>query len=150
MLLLSLDPLDTRNRAPPPPTTSIIRTTQRLRQWILTIFCTSGLEKLFFWYAVVLDLKPMYSCGLKLIALVLYYITQWSWTLLEKPPVMQLLKNFPIFYGTRRFITVFTRALHWSLSSAKSCFILWNYFDSCKPFLLSLIFSLYFWNNWYI
>jgi hypothetical protein len=31
-------------------------------------------------------------------------------SLLEKPTVAQLLKNFPIFYGTRRFITVFTRA----------------------------------------
>jgi hypothetical protein len=36
--------------------------------------------------------------------------------LLEKPTVMQLLKNFPTFYGTGRFNTVFTRALHWSLS----------------------------------
>jgi hypothetical protein len=34
----------------------------------------------------------------------------------EKPPIVQLLKNFPAFYGTRRFITMFTRALHWSLS----------------------------------
>jgi hypothetical protein len=34
-----------------------------------------------------------------------------SWVLLEKPPVVQLLKNFPKFYGTRRFITVFTRSL---------------------------------------
>jgi hypothetical protein len=32
--------------------------------------------------------------------------------LLEKPAIVQLLKNFPEFYGTRRFITVFTRALH--------------------------------------
>jgi hypothetical protein len=32
--------------------------------------------------------------------------TPWSQVLLEKPPVAQLLKNFPIFYGTRRFITV--------------------------------------------
>jgi hypothetical protein len=39
-----------------------------------------------------------------------------SSALLEKPPVAQLLKNFPIFYGSRRFITVFTIALHWSLS----------------------------------
>jgi hypothetical protein len=39
-----------------------------------------------------------------------------SWVLLEEPPIVQLLKNFPIFYGTRRFINVFTRALHWSLS----------------------------------
>jgi hypothetical protein len=43
-----------------------------------------------------------------------------SWALLEKPPVVQPLKNFPTFYGTRRFITVFTRALHWSLSWARS------------------------------
>jgi hypothetical protein len=40
----------------------------------------------------------------------------WSRALLEKPPVVQLFKNFPAFYGIGRFITVFTRALHWSLS----------------------------------
>jgi hypothetical protein len=34
----------------------------------------------------------------------------------EKLPVVQLLKNFPAFYGTRRFITVFTKALRWSIS----------------------------------
>jgi hypothetical protein len=39
----------------------------------------------------------------------------WSWALLEKPPVVQLLKNFPKFYGIRRFITLLTRAFHWSL-----------------------------------
>jgi hypothetical protein len=42
-----------------------------------------------------------------------------SWALLEKPPIVQLLMNFPAFYGTRRFITVFTRAHHWSLSWAR-------------------------------
>jgi hypothetical protein len=40
----------------------------------------------------------------------------WSWALLEKPPIVQLLKDFPAFYESRRFITVFTRAFHWSLS----------------------------------
>jgi len=30
--------------------------------------------------------------------------------------VTQLVKKFPALYGTRRFITVFTRARHWSLS----------------------------------
>jgi hypothetical protein len=44
----------------------------------------------------------------------------WSWALLEKLPIVQPLKNFPAFYGTRRFITVFTTALHWSLSWARS------------------------------
>jgi hypothetical protein len=38
-----------------------------------------------------------------------------SWALLEEPPIVQPLKNFPAFYGTRRFNTVFTRALHWFL-----------------------------------
>jgi hypothetical protein len=38
----------------------------------------------------------------------------------EKPPKVQPLKNFPGFYGTRRFITVSTRALHWSIFSATS------------------------------
>jgi hypothetical protein len=33
----------------------------------------------------------------------------------EKPPIEVLLKKFPTFYGTRRFITVFTRVLHWAL-----------------------------------
>jgi hypothetical protein len=44
----------------------------------------------------------------------------WSWALLEKLKIVQLLKNFPAFYGTRRFITAFTTALHWSLSWARS------------------------------
>jgi hypothetical protein len=43
-----------------------------------------------------------------------------SWALLEQPPTVQPLKNFPAFYGTRKFITVFTRALHWSIFWARS------------------------------
>jgi hypothetical protein len=39
--------------------------------------------------------------------------------LLEKPPVLQLPKNFPKFCETRRFIKVFTTALHWFLSRAR-------------------------------
>jgi hypothetical protein len=35
-----------------------------------------------------------------------------SSALLDKLPNVQLLKNFPEFYGIRRFITVFTRVLH--------------------------------------
>jgi hypothetical protein len=38
----------------------------------------------------------------------------------EKLPIVQPLKNFSAFYGTRRFITAFTRALHWSLSWVRS------------------------------
>jgi hypothetical protein len=46
-----------------------------------------------------------------------YYLLTYlrSWALLEKLPIVQLLKNFPAFYGTQRFSTVFTRSLHGSL-----------------------------------
>jgi hypothetical protein len=37
-----------------------------------------------------------------------------------RPPVAQLLNNLPTFYGTRRFIVAFTKALHWSITSARS------------------------------
>jgi hypothetical protein len=43
-------------------------------------------------------------------------IYRWRWVHLEKPPITQLLKNLSPFYGTQRFITMFKRALHWSLS----------------------------------
>jgi hypothetical protein len=44
-----------------------------------------------------------------------HYTHSWSSALLERPPIVQPLKNFPGFYGIQRFITMFTRALHWSL-----------------------------------
>jgi hypothetical protein len=47
-------------------------------------------------------------------------LTSWTWVLLEKLPVVQLIKNLPTFYGTRMFITVFTQVLHWSLSWART------------------------------
>jgi hypothetical protein len=52
--------------------------------------------------------------------LLTHYHHSWSWALLEKLPIAQILKNFSAFYGTRRFTTPFTRALHWSLSWARS------------------------------
>jgi hypothetical protein len=39
------------------------------------------------WLAMIIDLTP------------------YSWALLEKPPVAQLIKNFPTIHGTRGFIT---------------------------------------------
>jgi hypothetical protein len=44
------------------------------------------------------------------------WLTACSWVHLERSPVLQLLKNFPAFSGTQRFISTFTRALHLSLS----------------------------------
>jgi hypothetical protein len=66
-----------------------------------------------------LNLNKLWPCNLP--SILTYLLTySWSWALLEELPILQLLKNFPAFYGTRRFITVFTRALHWSLSWARS------------------------------
>ena len=49
-----------------------------------------------------------------------YLLTPWSRVLLEKLTGFQPVKKFPAFYGTRRFITAFTRAHHLSLSWASS------------------------------
>jgi hypothetical protein len=69
-------------------------------------------------------LKPLWvTCSVAPTLPVIHSLTlthSWNWALLEKLPIVQLLKNFPAFYGTRTFITVFTRALHWSLSWARS------------------------------
>ena len=52
--------------------------------------------------------------------LITYLLTPWSRVLPEKLNGFQLVKKFPAFYGTRRFITVFTTARHLSLSWATS------------------------------
>jgi hypothetical protein len=57
--------------------------------------------------------------------------TVWRWGLLVKPPVAQPLKDFPIIYETWRFITVFTRDSHWSLSWAR-------WIQSVPPYPISL------------
>jgi hypothetical protein len=46
-------------------------------------------------------------------------LTLWSWALLERPPVVQPLRSFLAFYGTRKFITESTRALQLHLSRAR-------------------------------
>ena len=47
-----------------------------------------------------------------------YLLTPWCRVLLEKLAGLQLVKKFPAFYGTRRFITAFTSFRHPSLSWA--------------------------------
>ena len=49
-------------------------------------------------------------------AILTYLLTPWSRVLLEKLTGFQLVKKFPAFYGTRKFITAFTNAHHLSLS----------------------------------
>jgi len=50
---------------------------------------------------------------------VAHFLTPWS-RVLKKLRSSQLVKKFPTFYGTRRFITAFTSARHLSLSRASS------------------------------
>jgi hypothetical protein len=49
----------------------------------------------------------------------IYLLTPWSRVLPEKLKRPELLKQFPAFYTTRRFITVFTRVRHLSISWAR-------------------------------
>ena len=49
------------------------------------------------------------------IPLLTYLLTAWCRVLLEKLTGLQLIKKFPAFYGTRRFITALTRVRHLSL-----------------------------------
>jgi len=47
-----------------------------------------------------------------------YLLTPWCRILLDKLTGLQLVKKFPAFYGTRRFITALTSVRHLSLSWA--------------------------------
>ena len=47
-----------------------------------------------------------------------YLLTPWCRILLEKLTGLQLVKKFPSFHGTRKFITALTSVRHLSLSSA--------------------------------
>jgi hypothetical protein len=49
-----------------------------------------------------------------------YVTTDWLDSILEKPPVAQLLTKSPPFYATRKFIAVLITACHLSLSWAKA------------------------------
>ena len=57
---------------------------------------------------------------LLLFLLITYFLTPWSRVLLVKLIGSQLVKEFPVFYGTRRFSAAFTSARHMSLSWARS------------------------------
>jgi hypothetical protein len=50
---------------------------------------------------------------------IIKWLTPWIRVVLENLIVTDLVKKLPTFYGNRRFITVFTRARHWSLFWAR-------------------------------
>jgi len=59
-----------------------------------------------------------YPCTYLLAYLLTYLLTPWCRVLLEKLTGLQLVKKFPSFHGTRRFITALTSVRHLSLSWA--------------------------------
>jgi hypothetical protein len=76
--------------------------------WCLSHFTKNS------WYSTVKMLaKP--RKGEDITEILTKQLTPWS-RVLEKLTVTQLVKKFPTFYGTQMFITVSTRAYHWSLS----------------------------------
>ena len=65
-----------------------------------------------------------------------YLLTPWCRVLLKKLTGLQLVKKFPAFYGTRRFITAFTSFRHPSLSWASQIQSPYPQPTSCRSILI--------------
>ena len=73
--------------------------------------------------------------------LLLYYLitsllTPWCRVLLEKLTGLQLVKKFPTFHGTRRFITALTSVRHLSLSWASPIQLIYPHPTSWRSILI--------------
>jgi len=66
----------------------------------------------------ILRLSPISGIHQKATESTTYLLTPWFRVLLEKLTGLQLVKKFPAFHGTRRFITALTSVRHMSLSWA--------------------------------
>ena len=65
-----------------------------------------------------------------------YLLTPWCRVLLEKLTGLQLVKKFPAFHGTRRFITALTSVRHLSLSWANPIQSTDPHPTSCRSILI--------------
>ena len=65
-----------------------------------------------------------------------YLHTPWCRVLLEKLTGLQLLKKFPAFHGTRKFITALTSVRHLSLSWASPIQSIYPHPTSWRSFLI--------------
>ena len=74
--------------------------------------------------------------GIHLPYLLTYLLTAWCKVLLEKLTGLQLVKKFPAFYGTRRFITALTSVRHLSLSWANPIQSIYPHPTSCRSILI--------------
>jgi hypothetical protein len=70
-----------------------------------------------------------------LIYLLTFFLTPRSRVILEKPTVLKLVKKYRIFYGTRKFITLFISASHLFLSWASSIQSIPPHFTSWRSIL---------------
>ena len=66
-----------------------------------------------------------------------YLLTPWCRVLLEKLTGLQLVKKFPAFHGTRRFITALTNVRHLSLSWASPIQSIYSHPTSWRSILIS-------------
>ena len=65
-----------------------------------------------------------------------YLLTPWCRVLLEKLTGLQLVKKFPAFHGTRRFITALTSVHHLSLSWANPIHFIYPHSTSWRSILI--------------
>ena len=70
------------------------------------------------------------------ITLLTYLLTPWCRVLLEKITGLQLIKKFPAFHGTRRFITALTSVRHLSLSWASPIQSIYPHTTSWRSILI--------------
>ena len=63
-------------------------------------------------------------------------LTPWCRALPEQPTGLQLLKKFPAFHGTRKFITALTSVRYLSLSWASPIQSIYPYPTSCRSILI--------------
>ena len=69
----------------------------------------------FYFHLGIDTAAPRYVCLPSILTYLLtYLLTPWSRVILEKITGSQIVKKFPAFYGTRRFVTAFTSARHLS------------------------------------
>ena len=66
----------------------------------------------------------------------LYLLTPRCRVLLEKLTGLQLVKKFPAFHGTRRFIAALTSVRHLSLSWASPIQLIYPHHTSCRSILI--------------
>ena len=83
--------------------------------WLVVSSITKDTLCTAIWY-LQLFITRQYNTNIKdMTYLLTYLLTPWSRVLLEKLASFQLVKKFPAFYGTRRFLTALTSARHLSL-----------------------------------